>query len=193
MNYQKIYNALISNAQVRNSLQGYVERHHIVPKSLGGSDESINIIHLTAREHFIAHFLLAKIHGGTQWCAIIRFKHGNKKSYFNSRLYDVARRHRSVTISAIMSNRIISDETKHRSSLTQSGRVLSESHLLNLKTANSSSESRLKKSQALLGRKRTKEDISKMKNGWAMRRFKKECIMLNALIDLVFQPQGANA
>ena len=39
----------------------YFERHHIIPRSLGGSNESDNIVKLTAREHFIAHLLLTKM------------------------------------------------------------------------------------------------------------------------------------
>jgi hypothetical protein len=36
------------------------ETHHIIPKTLGGSDKSYNLIDLDAREHLIAHLLLAK-------------------------------------------------------------------------------------------------------------------------------------
>lgn len=36
----------------------YYERHHIVMKSMGGEDSEENIVYLTAREHFIAHWLL---------------------------------------------------------------------------------------------------------------------------------------
>jgi len=38
---------------------GY-EIHHIIPKSLGGSDNKENLVLLTAREHYIAHWLLYK-------------------------------------------------------------------------------------------------------------------------------------
>lgn len=38
----------------------YHERHHIVPKCIGGTDEVNNLIDLFAREHYIAHQLLAK-------------------------------------------------------------------------------------------------------------------------------------
>lgn len=61
MNYKRIYNSLIITAKNR-SLSGYVEKHHIIPKCLGGSDEPDNLVELTAREHFIAHLLLVKIH-----------------------------------------------------------------------------------------------------------------------------------
>jgi hypothetical protein len=61
MNYQKHYDALVERAKCR-TLSGYSERHHIVPKCLGGSNESSNLVRLTAEEHFVAHQLLAKIH-----------------------------------------------------------------------------------------------------------------------------------
>ena len=40
---------------------GYTELHHIIPKSLGGSDDSDNLVKLTAKEHYIAHRLLCKM------------------------------------------------------------------------------------------------------------------------------------
>jgi hypothetical protein len=40
---------------------GYFERHHIIPKSLGGNNSTTNLVNLTAREHFICHWLLVKM------------------------------------------------------------------------------------------------------------------------------------
>ena len=54
--YQKWYDQLIGRARNR-TIEGYVERHHIVPKSLGGTNEKGNLVALTAREHWIAHML----------------------------------------------------------------------------------------------------------------------------------------
>lgn len=65
MNYEKLYEALISNRRVLGKPSGYTETHHIVPKSFGGSDDPTNLIALTAREHFIAHRVLAKIYPNT--------------------------------------------------------------------------------------------------------------------------------
>lgn len=91
MNYEKIYNQLISRGKNRNHVDGYSETHHIVPKSLGGHKTNPeNLVLLTAREHFIAHFLLAKIYGGNQWASIFRMR-GNDGFYINSRLYQAAR------------------------------------------------------------------------------------------------------
>lgn len=62
VNYQKIYDRLIVGAR-KTPFHGYTERHHIVPKCLGGLNVPENLVRLSAREHFVAHLLLAKIHG----------------------------------------------------------------------------------------------------------------------------------
>lgn len=63
--YTRCYNSIISNAQSRVlSNDVYTERHHIIPKSLGGSNSKNNLVKLTAREHFICHLLLTKMTNG---------------------------------------------------------------------------------------------------------------------------------
>ena len=61
MNYNSIYEKLITNAKSR-SLDGYTECHHIIPQCLGGSDDALNLVDLTPEEHYLAHQLLVKIH-----------------------------------------------------------------------------------------------------------------------------------
>lgn len=61
MDYSKIYYNLIEHRK-QNSLTGYVEQHHIIPKSLGGPDSPDNLVDLSAREHFVAHLLLTKMY-----------------------------------------------------------------------------------------------------------------------------------
>jgi hypothetical protein len=108
MNYQSIYQKLISNAKARVRPECYCEKHHIVPRALGGSDDDSNLVILTSREHFIAHALLARIHGGLMWQALIIMKGGKgKKRYINSRLFDAARK-----ISGIEREKSISDKRK---------------------------------------------------------------------------------
>jgi len=65
--YKKWYNNIIAKGLEPRA--GYTERHHILPKSLGGSDEPSNLVELTAREHFICHWLLTKIYneGEDHW------------------------------------------------------------------------------------------------------------------------------
>ena len=50
MDYKLCYDRLVQNAKERNVVDGYVEVHHIIPKSHGGSDDNSNLVKLTARE-----------------------------------------------------------------------------------------------------------------------------------------------
>jgi len=61
MNYENIYNSLIVRGKNR-VLEGYKERHHIVPRCLGGNDDPSNLVDLTPEEHFVAHQLLVKLY-----------------------------------------------------------------------------------------------------------------------------------
>lgn len=61
--YTKWYNRIIDRSKNR-LVSGYTEKHHIIPKSFGGSDLKSNIAILTAREHFICHLLLTKMSTG---------------------------------------------------------------------------------------------------------------------------------
>ena len=61
MQYIKIYDSIINRAKARH-LHEYKEKHHIIPKCLGGSNEPNNLVELTFREHFICHWLLVKIY-----------------------------------------------------------------------------------------------------------------------------------
>ncbi len=87
MNYLKHYNNLITTRLKNITQSDYYELHHIKPKSLGGNDSKENIIKLTAREHYIAHLLLAKIYGGKMWYALFIMSVG--KAYNNKRTYKV--------------------------------------------------------------------------------------------------------
>ena len=49
MDYALAYNRLIAKARQRVAIDGYVERHHILPKALGGTDDSSNLVALTGR------------------------------------------------------------------------------------------------------------------------------------------------
>jgi hypothetical protein len=59
--YYKWYFNIIQNALNRTKPEGYIEKHHIIPRSFGGTDHFNNIVKLTAREHYICHLLLAKM------------------------------------------------------------------------------------------------------------------------------------
>ena len=99
MNAEKIYCQLIerSQNQIRNKANAYFEQHHILPKCLGGSDCVDNLVLLTAREHFIAHILLTKIHPHNAKIAYalhmmsVRSDTVGERNKINSRLYSQAK------------------------------------------------------------------------------------------------------
>lgn len=63
--YTKWYLELIEYKKHRRiSETVYTEKHHILPRSLGGSDVEDNLVVLTAKEHFVAHLLLSKMFSG---------------------------------------------------------------------------------------------------------------------------------
>jgi hypothetical protein len=59
--YSRWYEQLIDKAQARESIDGYTEKHHVIPRSLGGNNTKQNLVRLTAREHYVAHALLWKM------------------------------------------------------------------------------------------------------------------------------------
>lgn len=79
--YTRWYYSIINNAQTRTTLE-YSEKHHIIPKSLGGSNAKSNLVALTAKEHFICHLLLTKMVEGMNRRKMLfglwRMVHGNK-------------------------------------------------------------------------------------------------------------------
>lgn len=98
MNYSKIYHDFIVSRREREaSIVGYSEKHHILPRSLGGGDEKCNLIRLSPEDHFFAHLLLAKIHGGAMWLAVVLssaispFHSGSKVKLQNRHMVGVAK------------------------------------------------------------------------------------------------------
>ena len=85
MNYQLHYDLLIVRAMKRKIFRGYREKHHIIPRCMGGGNEKENLVKLTAEEHFVAHQLLVKIYPDEPKlvCAVIfmSYQCGNNKVY----------------------------------------------------------------------------------------------------------------
>jgi len=96
MDHKRIYDDLIDKRSVITP-EGYVERHHIKLRSLGGSDEPENLVYLTAREHYIAHLLLAKFQPCKQtayalWMMQCGSKYTQRPNIRGSRMYEWARK-----------------------------------------------------------------------------------------------------
>lgn len=132
MNYQKIYNDLISRAQARESLSEYKETHHIIPRCMGGSDDKENLVELTGREHFISHWLLCKIYDtpGLKKAFGLMCLTGKNRSYkISSQLYELGRRR----LSEAAIGREVSIETREKISRALKGRKFTKEHLARMR------------------------------------------------------------
>jgi hypothetical protein len=176
MNYTLAYQRLIAKAGIRVYVDGYVEQHHILPKTLGGSNDNSNLVFLTAREHFLAHMLLAKIHGGNLWLPVVRMKRFKDGSKANSRLYEIGRianakevgkRLKGTTLTEEHKKKIgdagrgakRSDETKQKISAALKNKPKSEQHRKALSEANLGAKKLTV--NFLKGRKQSPEHIAK--------------------------------
>ena len=150
MNYQRIYTQLIKRAQNR-TLEGYTEKHHILPKCLGGSNDKENLVRLTAREHFLCHRLLCEIYPQENklkhslWLMAI----GKQQSYkhvLSSRTYQILKENfiESIKGNKNMLGKKHSEETKLKMGVSKLGKKDSE-------------ETKINKSKAATGKIKTQE------------------------------------
>jgi hypothetical protein len=111
--YTTWYTAITDRARTRK-LEGYTERHHVIPKSLNGTDDKTNLVDLTAREHFICHWLLTKMYTGEAKFKMIYALNGMKRNgkftqryetLVTSRVYENLKKEFSIVHSATMKGR----------------------------------------------------------------------------------------
>ena len=96
MNYDRIYDAIITRAKSRDMLDTYYETHHIIPRCLGGDNDSDNLVNLTFREHYIAHWLLSKIHNDYRLASAFNMMcsaSSNQHRDISSRMFETAKKH----------------------------------------------------------------------------------------------------
>jgi hypothetical protein len=158
MDYLKNYLQYIKYVKTLDRRKGsdeYYEKHHIFPRSIYPlwKDKASNIVLLTAREHFLAHYLLCKI-----------YEHRNKRNYFkmlnafealsilknqktreviycNSKLYEKMKTEISKKTSALM-----------KGNSFNKGRIQSKKEIEKRRLSNT-------------GKKRTQEQIENIKKG----------------------------
>jgi hypothetical protein len=61
--YKRWYDQIVKRARIRDLVED-TERHHIIPRALGGDNSPENLVRLTFREHFLAHWCLTKFTTG---------------------------------------------------------------------------------------------------------------------------------
>lgn len=136
--YLNRYITFIKNCQLKNEkYEGYVEKHHICPKSKSlfpqySSFKKFrwNMAKLTARQHFIAHWMLARVFGGKMWDAFNMMcvcKNENQKRHIirSGRIYEEVRK-----------NLKVSEETKKKLSIAHKGKKLSKEHIEKVSESN---------------------------------------------------------
>lgn len=148
--YTQWYYNIIRNAKKQPRIKGgeiLFEKHHIIPKALGGNNDQDNLVLLTPREHFLAHWLLTKIvhlpkHRKSMYHALHRLTFGN--NIHSSWQYEKAR----ISQRNALKNIPRSQETKDKISNSQKGE---NNSFYGRKHSNNSKE---------LISKRTKESIT---------------------------------
>lgn len=131
--YSKWYYNIVNNALARTLPPNtYTEKHHVLPKSIGGSNSVANLIKLTANEHRLLHLLLPKmtidrIHTRSMWYAawmIIRAKNNNqKRNLSKGKLYSIIKQQIAQASREVNTGKIVSDESKKKMSDAAKGRV----------------------------------------------------------------------
>ena len=124
--YKIWHDNIIANAQSR-VLDCYKEKHHILPRCLGGNNKKENLVELTAKEHFIVHMLLCKFTKGITQEKMIyaswlmsQYKRNGRNYKVNSILYESLKIKRSVLISKLLKGnkfclgKKVSKETKQK-------------------------------------------------------------------------------
>ena len=171
MNYKKVYDQLIEKRrqQPLSKDDCYCETHHIVPRGMNGTNDKSNLVNLTAREHYVAHLLLAKIYDTFGLYAAVTYmqtgNNSNRVFKFNSRLYQKVReelgKKMSVRTKGKFVGKPLSEEHRKKISESNKGKVISKENRLKLSNA-------MKGNKIWLGRHhsdKTKQQISNAGKG----------------------------
>jgi hypothetical protein len=109
--YRKCYFSIVDRAKSRTlDPNVYIEKHHIIPKSLGGDNTKENLVRLTAKEHFICHLLLIKMVIGESknkmvhaaWRMSVNGRPDQHRHKVSSRTYSTLRNLRSEYLKSLV-------------------------------------------------------------------------------------------
>jgi hypothetical protein len=188
--YKQWYEQIVLRAQIRIlSDDIYTEKHHIIPRSIGGNNSKSNLAILTAREHFICHWLLIKIippgiDRSKMYRALnfMRAKAPHQHRYssaITSRIYEQIKPIISAQQTERMTGRIPTEEHRKKMSASLKGRPKSPEHRKKMSAVRLgkpghkwTEEQRLNREEyikknggAMLGKAHTKEAKEKMSVG----------------------------
>jgi len=164
------YYSIINNAKVRSlSNNIYSEKHHIIPKSLGGNNNKENLVILTAREHFICHLLLIKFTKtpykskmiNAAWSMVNLKTVTQQRIKVNSHTYSILREQFSKKHSEWRTGKKHSEETKLKISKANKGKASK------FKGIPRTTEIKNKISKACKGIPKSKEHKAKLSKLWS--------------------------
>jgi hypothetical protein len=133
--YTHWYNSIINSALSRNFTDGrYIEKHHIIPKSLGGTNKKSNLVFLTAREHFVCHRLLTKMTEGipkrkmlyAQNMMLAKTSKQNRSFKISNRTYQKIKEEFALV------NPFNDPDWQRQNRIRSQGRKFSENHIQNI-------------------------------------------------------------
>lgn len=183
MRYIRIYNKIVEHRLSNIPENTYTEKHHIIPKCLGGNNNQDNLVTVTSKEHYILHHLLTKIYPDNKKLAralqqlktrlnIEKFKNPysciRKCEYIAPLHSEETRRKMSLSLTGKkhpMFGKTHSKETKLKMSLVKIG----ENNPMHGKTSpmygkNHSEDTKQKISKSLIGKTHSEESKQKMSN-----------------------------
>jgi 5-methylcytosine-specific restriction endonuclease McrA len=167
--YSQVYFLIVKRAKNRK-LQTYTESHHIIPKSLGGSNDKDNLVDLTAREHFICHRLLTKMTIGiakqkmtfAAWALTMRNQY-REKIKISSRTYEFLKEERAK----ILIGKPLPEERRQKLRDANLGKPCSEEKRERIRKSNTgkkqSEETKRRRAISRTGFRNTPETIEKMR------------------------------
>lgn len=167
MDYERVYREFIADRRLREYLltTGF-DRHHVLPRHLGGSNDAENIVKLTYADHLFAHILLAKSHGGVM--AVCANRMSGMEKYRGRRSRERYAHLRAAHRAAVTGKKL---SDKHREALRgPRPDMRGNQRAARPKTA----EHRARIGAAHVGMKRSEETKAKLRAVWARRKANKE-------------------
>jgi hypothetical protein len=192
MNYQKLYDSLVysrKNMNRKKSKELYLENHHIVPKWMGGDNTKNNLVLLTAKEHFIAHLFLWKIHRNrSSALALHKMAKSNnplQERKFTSKQFEQARLAFVETQTGDKNwSKINGSPNKGKSSPNKGRKLGPRDYIRGENNPAKRIEVRNKISLAISGRKNDKSNITMLSLGVHVSQRKLSCLYCQKEIDL---------
>ena len=173
--YTKWYFSIVKKS-IETPVEGYSERHHIIPKCMGGSNHPGNLVRLSARQHFICHWLLTKMVDNTNYkyklwnafsCMLYRENKHHARYKVTGRVFENIKKS-GARIKSLKFSGAGNPQYGKKGPLSPIyGRKITAEHSTNMSLSRigkkRSEESKEKQGRTTKGRKQTPEHVAKRK------------------------------